>query len=416
MISPDDTKLRHLVPELLAVSCERIKHEVFRELNIPESGGSKIYVTIRRNARRDQTIAVGATLYVDGWQYRLEFPEQVEGETVIRAIVQTLLLEVANRQARERSAEIPLWLAEGLTQHLLAAAEADLVLEPQRGATISAARMPNTISLWRQWGTNNEGIRRDLLFEVRRILSNHAPLSFTELSLPDATHFNALKWEVYKSCSQLLVHQLLSLPNGRSNVRAMLSILPRYLNWQTAFLRAFRDQFSNLLDVEKWWAVRLSSFMGRDNWQVWPRETCLEKLNAALVLPIQINAGTNNLPSRTEMSLPEIIRELGFEQQKLLLNRTLGQLAALRARMIPELLPLLNEYCQVLESYVQRRPRPQAVFPSPLASLRRGEPRVDVDARMLIEDTLRRLTSLNEQRQSLRSQENPPSITFSNTP
>ena len=50
---------------------------------------------------------------------------------MIRAIVQTLLLEVANRQARERSAEIPLWLAEGLTQHLLAAAEADLVLEPQ---------------------------------------------------------------------------------------------------------------------------------------------------------------------------------------------------------------------------------------------------------------------------------------------
>ena len=46
-ISPADTSLRHLVPELLAVSCERIKHELFRELNIPESGGNKIYVTIR---------------------------------------------------------------------------------------------------------------------------------------------------------------------------------------------------------------------------------------------------------------------------------------------------------------------------------------------------------------------------------
>ena len=138
--------------------------------------------------------------------------------------------------------------------------------------------MPNTVSLWRQWGTNNEGIRREILFEVRRILSNHAPLSFTELSLPDAAHFNALKWEVYKSCSQLFVHQLLSLPNGRNNMRVMLSTLPRYLNWQTAFLRAFSDQFNNLLDVEKWWAVSLSSFTGRDNWQVWPRETCLERL------------------------------------------------------------------------------------------------------------------------------------------
>ena len=148
---------------------------------------------------------------------------------------------------------------------------------------------------------------------MRRILSNHAPLSFTELSLPDATHFNALKWEVYKSCSQLFVNQLLALRNGRNNMRVMLSILPRYLNWQTAFLRAFSDQFNNLLDVEKWWAVSLSSFTGRDNWQAWPREACLEKLNGALVLPIQVHVSTNGLPSRTDMSLPEIIRGLEFE-------------------------------------------------------------------------------------------------------
>jgi hypothetical protein len=106
-ISPADARVRRLVPDLLAVSCEQIKHELFRELNIPEGGGNKVYVTIRRNAPRDQPIAVGATIYLDGWQYRLEFPEQVEGERVIRAIVQTLLLEVANRQARELAAEWP---------------------------------------------------------------------------------------------------------------------------------------------------------------------------------------------------------------------------------------------------------------------------------------------------------------------
>ena len=76
--------------------------------------------------------------------------------------------------------------------------------------------------------------------------------------------------------------------------------------------------------------------------------------------------------------------------------------------MVPEFLPLLNQYCQVLEFYLQKRA--QAGF----ASLRRGEPRVDV--RMLVEETLRRLTILDEQRQSLLSQERSRSITFSNSP
>src|SRR5882672_483589 len=66
--SSSKEKLRRLVPDLLAVSCERIKHDLLRALDIPERGGSRIFVTIRRNSSRDEPINFFATFYPDGWQ------------------------------------------------------------------------------------------------------------------------------------------------------------------------------------------------------------------------------------------------------------------------------------------------------------------------------------------------------------
>jgi len=310
-------------------------------------------------------------------------------------VVQALLVEFANRRAGERSAEIPLWLAEGLTQQLLALAEADLVLEPPKaGQQIGSGRAATALSFWK--GVNNEGIRRDALFEARRVLSNNAPLSFTDLSLPDLTAFNALKWEVYKSCSQLFVHQLLGLSGGHIHLRAMLASLPQYLNWQTAFLGAFRENFGNLLDVEKWWAIGLANFTGREQWQMWPRAASLERLDTTLLLQIQVQAGTNELPAHTEMSLQQIVQELDFGRQRILLGRALTQLVALRPRMPPEFVPLLNGYCQVLEAYLEARK--QAGF----AVVRRGQP--SIDGRMLGEDTMRKLATLDQQRKVLSDQ------------
>ena len=49
---------------------------------------------------------------------------------LVRAIVSSLLLELSNRQADTHPAEVPVWLTEGLTQQLMAAATVDLI---QRG-------------------------------------------------------------------------------------------------------------------------------------------------------------------------------------------------------------------------------------------------------------------------------------------
>ena len=47
---------------------------------------------------------IEAEQFRDGWQYRVSLPDLCQRERYIRAIVNVVLLEVANRQAREHSA------------------------------------------------------------------------------------------------------------------------------------------------------------------------------------------------------------------------------------------------------------------------------------------------------------------------
>src|SRR5437870_3819740 len=52
--SAPEQRVRQLTPDLLAISCERIKHDLFRGLEIPERAGNRIFVTIRRNALKEE--------------------------------------------------------------------------------------------------------------------------------------------------------------------------------------------------------------------------------------------------------------------------------------------------------------------------------------------------------------------------
>ncbi len=72
--------------------------------------------------------------FKNGWQYRVDLPNVVERPRYVRAIVQVLLLELANRTAQGRGAEIPLWLVEGFSQLLLASSEVEIILPPPRAA------------------------------------------------------------------------------------------------------------------------------------------------------------------------------------------------------------------------------------------------------------------------------------------
>jgi len=384
---------RLLVPEFLAVSCERIKRQMLRELAIPERQGGKIFITISPQLSRDQDAVIASTLYSEGWTYYVALPQVMDEERVARAIVQSLLLELANRGASQRPAEIPLWLSEGMTQHLLASAEFSLILQPDTSGPQKVGSGQNANTVWRLGGTMNQGIKRDPLFLVRRRLGINPPLTFTQLSLPDPEHLSGPGWEIYQSCSQLFLERLLALKDSRAKMRMMLGSLPHYLNWQSAFLKAFEPDFPSLLEAEKWWAVNLANFTGRDQWQAWPLQTSFDKLDQILRYPAQLRVNTNDLPTHSEMSLQNVIRDLDFGRQRILLNKTLNQLEALRSRISTELIPLLDEYHHLLDTYLQTRGQDGFTLEH------RGQHAASL--KLLTQDAVRRLNALDLQRGEL---------------
>ena len=147
----------------------------------------------------------------------------------------------------------------------------------------------------------------------------------------------------------------MSLPDGPASLRTMLEMLPRYYNWQTAFLTAFRSDFPNLLDVEKWWALQVVQFTGLDLTQTWPVDESWRKLDDILHAPVDVRTEKTELPLRTEITLQTVLRQRASAQQVQLLQRKLRDLDLLRLRVPAEVRPTVDDYRRVLQSYLQKR-------------------------------------------------------------
>src|SRR6185503_13175114 len=218
-----DSTLIELDPNILAVSCERIKQALLRELSMMDLWRGRVYVEFNPMLTANQAPVIFAKPYLNGWQYQVELARSIQRTKLVSGLVQVLLLEIANRNAGLRSAEIPLWLSEGVAQVLVHENEVDLVVP-------HSERNFNLVNL--SWQVR-QAARRDPLRETRERLQTHAAFSFTRLSdglpysAPDET------WKTFQASTQLFVRELARLPGGRARLVAMLYELPHYLNWQT---------------------------------------------------------------------------------------------------------------------------------------------------------------------------------------
>jgi SAM-dependent methyltransferase len=103
-----------------------------------------------------------------------------------------------------------------------------------------------------------------------------------ELSWPAARDFTGETGASYRASAQVFVSELLRLPEGDACFRNLLIVLPRYFNWQTAFLQAFHAYFERLLDLEKWWSLQSVAFAGGDPGRTWSVAESWQKLDEAL--------------------------------------------------------------------------------------------------------------------------------------
>lgn len=373
-----------LEPPLLVVSCERIRNALNSELGATAQWRGRIHITISPARNNSDDYALVAERSRDGWNYRLNLPQRVEQTMFVRTLVQALLLELANRSAGERSAEIPFWLVEGLTQKLLSTRQAELILAPP-GRSIGGVSVDPTLFE----GTDNERLEI-----ARRVLREHPPLTLEALSWPRPDEFSGTEGQVYQYSAQLFVTELLRLKNGRDSLRAAVTGLASCYNWQTAFLKAFPTEFPSQLALAKWWTLQVTYFVGRNLQQLWTAEESYRKLDEALHASVAVRQTSGELPVHADVTLQAIIREWNTLRQLTTFRDKLRELELTRVRIAPEYAALLDDYLRVLKAYVQVRARNSAIYAN-LNAMPSGQRRIALDV-------IRQLDELDASRRAAR--------------
>ena len=338
---PNYTKLES---SLLPIACERIKNFLCREIGAPLTWRGRILVGLYPAQTAQDRVTITPEQFTDNWQYHVLLPNPVERGRYVQGLVQVLLLEMANRGSQGRSAEIPIWLSEGLAQQLLYAYTNQIIVPIPENASGTIKMAVVRVDAQRQ----------NPLALAHQRLRGGAALSFQQLSWPSAEQLSGEGWDLYAASAQLFVVELLSLPGGPDCLRQMIAELPQFYNWQFAFLHAFRAHFQRPVDVEKWWALQAVRFTGLELTETWSAAESWQKLDEILRPRVQIRVGTNDLPMQAEVSLQSMIREWEQPRQAQTLRLKLSELSVLHVRVARSVAPVLDEYRQTIQVYLQK--------------------------------------------------------------
>ena len=383
-----------LEPALLAITAERVKVALRRELGIEPNAPwrGKIFFVLHPAQSLDEEVLIISQPLINGWNYRVELPDILPQPRFLRALTGVLLSEMANQTGKPggHTAEIPDWLADGLSQQLLAAGPRGLILSTP-GKIVNGLPQSRSVDPERNW---------DALAGARKILREQPALTFEELSWPTDTQLNGEDGGAYHASAQVFVSGLLALKNGPERLRAMLAALPGCYNWQTAFHSVFQAEFPRPLDVEKWWALQLVGFAARDPGSVWTPAASRAKLDEILTVPVEMRADSNSLPAHAEVSLQTVIRNFDKSRQASVLRTKLRDLQLAQLRMAPQLAALTDGYRRALAAYLGERVETASVYLSG-----RQAPRTARKAG--VEDTVKKLDALDARRRAVESATKP---------
>jgi hypothetical protein len=253
-------------------------------------------------------------------------PRTVRVDILLRTLTQTILLEIANRQAGVQSAEIPLWLVEGMVAHLQAGSLQPFIVSP--GEPMSA----NIV--------------------LRKSSAMLHPLTFQHLCWPQAADLTPEGLPLYRGSAQLFLESLLQFDDGRVCLRSMISQLPKHWNWQTTFLLAFHSHFDQLLDVEKWWSVCYVECAGTGEVQPWSAADCRKKLQKSLDVPVKVHFNAGHMPVDARITLQEAIRQWPPADAAAAAQNAILGLNALEPRAAAEWRPLVRQYLKTLVDFL----------------------------------------------------------------
>ncbi len=304
-------KLR-LDAETAGVSCERIKELFLREFGLRDDWRGRINLIINSSLPEDRQPALTGISSPDGWNYELELPKTVPEGVFVRAIVQTLLQELVNRNSPGRTTDVPFWLVEGATAYL------------------ESFNVPTYLIHANVQTPGAQDIRIKGLGEVRAALRRHEPLTFEQLSWPTPAQAKGEDEEIYRSCSLLLFENLAHFDDGQACLQRFLREMPKHLNWQIAFLDAFHKHFTSLLHLEKWWSLKCLNFTESDLTEGRTEKECWDKLQAALDVPVEVRLPRSLATTEARLTLQEVIMKWDGSNAMPVLQRAVRNLQDLR--------------------------------------------------------------------------------------
>ncbi|HEY1789975.1 MAG TPA: hypothetical protein VGJ73_17650 [Verrucomicrobiae bacterium] len=333
-----------LDPAFLAVSAERVKNSLLHAMGIESDvmQGGAIYLTLQPARALDENVEVFPESFAGHLVYHVVLPDLLPRERLARALTSVFLMDYANRNGGQNTAAVPAWLVEGLSQEILADTFQEVILSVPD-------QMVNRIPLDRV-SFAKRGV--DPLESVRSVLQTYSTLTFQQLSWPTDLQLSGEDDGVYCASAHLFVDELLNLRDGPAKLRATLDALPRYYNWQTAFLTAFHQSFSTPLAVEKWWALQTVIFTAHSPGPEWTPAISRERLDEILSVAADFRAASNSLPVRAEISLQDVIKNFNSAVQLQILNLKLHDLEVAQFRMSPSLAVLAAEYRNTLAGFL----------------------------------------------------------------
>ncbi len=347
----------NLDPQFLAISAERVKTSIYSLLQMPPGHQGRIQINLLPGRRAGFPISLIQTHYTDGWKFQLNLPEEVDETKLTQALVQVVLMEIAQRNA-SRTPELPPWLVEGITENLMYSVGPSLIVRSP-----SQTGVGKVTSHGFGWKYRLE----DSLSATRSLLGTNTPPSYTQLSFGTYNVNDPVRRETYQAACHLFVRGLLSLPEGSSGFVTFLQTLPMTLNWQTAFFRAYSRHFQRPLDVEKWWALKLFEFTSRDHRQTWTPLVSLTRLEVQLITHLEWHSSTNSLPSPRSLRLQELLRDRTLDVQKQALTAKLFELQALQVNLAPDVAEIAERYREIVSKFLEGRNRLQTQFDTRLS-------------------------------------------------
>ena len=335
-----------LDPQLLTVACERIRQTLSKELGWGDRWHGTIYINIQPLQSDNSWPHIRPFRTQDGWRYRIDVPDEIERKRLLEAIVETLLLEFANRATPDEPVDLPPWLAGGLTAHLMQGPLASVALQ---------ARTLREVSVQPEFRLARTSRHSDIDRLLRQRVLQNGALSVDQLNWPEFHGNDSASADAYRQSAHLFVRELLRLRGGPACLSATLAMLPEHLNWQTAFLRGFEPHFRRMLDAEKWWSLTLTQLKTHESSVVWSVTEGRQKLEQILHTPMQVRSARDRMPEAATVTLQMVINDWDFQQQLPLLQAKLAQLQAARLRLPAELAALGDSYRTVIDTYLRAR-------------------------------------------------------------